>query len=225
MIAKRELKLKAISLRKEGLSLKKIREENDIPLSTLSGWMKDVPLSPEQQEKLRKDWENGLVEARKKAASWHNSQKQTRLEKAEKEASAVINGIDTNDKSSLELALAFLYLGEGAKNKTLTLPNSNPNILLFYILAIETLYDIRRENLTYHLHLRADQNEHDCKKYWCETLHIPLERITYCVFDKRTEGRKTYDSYKGVCLVIGGGIHIQRRLLEISRLYSNMILA
>ncbi len=209
-------------MRKKGKSFKKIRKELGVPLSTLSGWLKCVPLSKKQRERLKRDWQNALVGARKKAVVWHNDQKKQRLEQAKIEARKVVSDISLNDKNILELALAFLYLGEGSKQNTLALGNSNPDILLFYLSAIELLYGAKRASLRYDLHLRADQDPEDLKEYWSRTLSIPTKAIRYCAIDKRTMGKKTYKDYKGVCIVTCFDVALQRRLLEISKIYSNM---
>lgn len=216
------LKSKAIILRRKGLSLKTICKKLKVAPSTVSGWIRGIELTKNQRKKLTADWKNSLARARELAVVWHNTQKKKRLEKAKEEASNVLSHINLNDKNILELVLAFLYLGEGAKGQTLTLANSNPNVLLFYLASIEKIYNINRNKLTYHLHLRADQNKDEMKKYWSKILKVNLERFTYCVLDKRTTGRKTYPNYKGVCLVIGGSLAIQRRLLEISKMYSSI---
>jgi len=47
-----KLKQIAIELRKEGLSYGEIKKEVNVSKSTLSLWLKTVPLTPEQRERL-----------------------------------------------------------------------------------------------------------------------------------------------------------------------------
>lgn len=112
-----ELKEKAVGLRKTGLSIKKIENELGIPRSTLSGWFRYVELSESQKEKLRRDWRNGLITARQKAAIWHKNRKEERIACAKKEALETLSRIDNKDHALLELALSILYLGEGSKKQ------------------------------------------------------------------------------------------------------------
>lgn len=215
-------KSKALILRKKGLSLKTICKKLNVAPSTISGWIKGIELTKAQKRKLKADWRNGLAKARKLAVVWHNTQKTKRLEKAKEEANNVLSHINLNDKNVLELALAFLYLGEGSKKNNLSLGNSNADILLFYLHAIEKLYGLKREFLRYDLHLRADQKPEELKKYWSKILSIPIEAIKYCAIDKRTTGRETHENYKGVCIVTYYNLALQRRLVEISKMYSSM---
>src|SRR3989344_3602666 len=124
-----EYKSDAIRLRKNGISIVKIEQRLKIPRSTLSGWFRDIKLSEKQKEKLLFSKQQGLIKARKNAIVWHNKQKENRLKEAEEAARKVINSINIADRNILELALAMLYLGEGAKKNTETaLGSSSPFI-------------------------------------------------------------------------------------------------
>jgi len=110
-----ELKGNAIRLRKKGFSIVKIERQLGIPRSTLSGWFKDIKLSQKQKEKLLNNKYRALANARKKAVLWQNLQKKKRLQEAKKTAQKTLKNINISNPDILELALAFLYLGEGLK--------------------------------------------------------------------------------------------------------------
>ena len=60
---------KAIELRIQGKTYSEIRSViPNLPKSTLSGWIKDVKLTPEQERKLQKNIEQNSYNARAKAA-------------------------------------------------------------------------------------------------------------------------------------------------------------
>ena len=74
-----------------------------------------------------------LIEARKNAVDWHKDQKIKRLEIAEGQAEKILSLVN-NNKETLELALAMLYLGEGFKKSGGTgMGNSDPLILKFFL--------------------------------------------------------------------------------------------
>src|SRR3989338_10004489 len=75
----------AIALRLKGKSIRDIEATLKINRSTLSGWLKNVPLTPKQKEKLYKQWLEGLARSRLKAAEVHRRNKQVRLAKIYKE--------------------------------------------------------------------------------------------------------------------------------------------
>src|SRR3989344_2074977 len=111
-----DLKYKAIKLRQQGSSLREVEKLLKIPKSTLSGWFKNIELTSEQKQRLKNNLLDNLSKARKNAVIWHNQQKEMRLKTAENEAKNVLSIIDMGDKSILELTLAILYLGAGAKS-------------------------------------------------------------------------------------------------------------
>jgi len=209
-------KQKAVTLRREGNSIKDIEKMLGIPRSTLSGWFRSVPLTKRQQNELKRRAKQGLIKARIEAVKWHNAQKNNRLEKAEQKGSEILKQIPRN-ATTLELALAFLYLGEGSKrNVGTSLGSSDPCIAKFFIRCLQTIYGVQEEKIKCYLHLRADQNSDTMKQYWSKELALPLINFGKASIDKRTEGKATYSHYKGVCLIECGRVDIQRRLMYIA---------
>lgn len=222
MLSKRyEIKEKAIKLRVSGKSIKTIGKELDVPISTLSGWFKNIELTKSQKEKLLENWRIGLIKARAKALIWHHSQKEIRIKKAQEEAVIILNKINTDDINVLELALAMLYLGEGSKTQSTSMSNSNPLIIRFFISALAKIFSIDKNSLKYELHLRSDQNEFDTVDYWSNKLGINKSNFTF-IKDKRIVKAKTYSNYKGVCVVNCGRIAIQRRLVHLGQEFCKM---
>lgn len=220
------LKEKAVQMRREGSSLKDIERALGIPRSTLSGWLKKVHLSAAQKRVLKHRWKLGLVKARKKAVEWHRAGRVERLAHAKESALLTLKQLGTNYEAAWELALAFLYLGEGAKKSEQTsLGSSDEQILKFFVASLKHLYHIEPHELKCELHLRADQSPKKMKLYWSRTLSIPLKNFGAATRDQRTAGRKTYQHYKGVCIVRAPGIAIQRKLVYISREFCNHVSA
>ncbi len=216
-------KAAVLQSRKKGLSFRELEEKFGVPRSTLSGWCKEVSLSPSNEERLQKKWRKGLRKGRIGAVRWHNTQKQIRIDAAKKSAVDVLERIDLTDKNVLETLLAFLYLGEGFKTTSTGIGNSNPLILQFFVSMLRNVYEIPAKKLRCELHLRADQDGEKMKKYWSKSLGIPIKNFTSPHFDKRTIGFPTYPQYKGVCLVRCGNIAIQRKLVYLSEIACKQI--
>ena len=214
------LKGKATRLRKQGNSIKVIEKKLGIPRSTLSGWFKDIELSPNQEEKLFQNWKQALVKARKQSALWHNQQKEQRVEKARVEAAKVLDNLDLPDLHLQELALSILYLGEGKKvSDETSLGSSDPLIVKIFLNLLKRLYKIDLARVRCALFLRADQDTATLKKFWAKQLKLPLETFTRVYKDKRTVGSKTYSHYKGVCSVGYCDVAIKRRLMFLSQMF------
>ena len=209
-------KPKAIALRRKGNAIRDIEKKLGIPRSTLSGWLRSIQLTKRQQTKLKKRAEQGLVKARLEAVRWHNAQKSYRLEKAAQIGEEVLERIP-NDTATLELALAFLYLGEGSKrNIGTSLGSSDPRIAKFFVQCLKKIYGVPVENIRCYLHLRSDQNPEKMKRYWSHELRLLRTNFGKTSIDKRTAGKPTYPHYKGVCLIECGRVDIQRRLMYIA---------
>ena len=218
------IKPTAIELRRQGNSIRSISTDLGIPLSTLSGWLRNISLTPEQKMSLDSNSRRGLEKARVEAVKWHNAGKEERLGEAARQAIETLQNVPTTDEV-LELALAFLYLGEGAKQDKTALGSSNSDILKFFVDAILRLYKVPVVKIKCYLHLRADQNEIKLKEYWAHKLNLPLENFGKTSFDKRTAGSATYEDYKGVCLVDCGRVEIQRRLMYIANGYCDKVVS
>jgi len=220
-----ESKLKAVKMRQQGFSIVKIEKKLGIARSTLSGWLKEITLTPKQKNNLINARKLGLKKARTEAVRWHNAQKNKRLREAKHGAAETLSKIDADDINIIELALAFLYLGEGAKKSPQTaLGSSDPNILKFFLSAIKKIYGLDIKKLRYELYLRADQKPDEIKNFWSKTLKVPPENFRWINVDKRTKGIKTYSGYKGVCSVQCGHVAIQRKLINLADLFSQKII-
>lgn len=217
------LKPTAIQMRYLGNSIKTIEKSLGIPRSTLSGWFRKIMLTSEQLTSLKNAQLKALKKARIKATLWHNQQKSQRIKTAEKQAQQLLNSIDLQNKAIQELAIAMLYLGEGFKKNQLGIGSSSPLILRFFMHVYLNNFNVKKDSLRCELHLRADQNPDETKKYWAKELGIPLKSFTYVTFDKRTKGSKTFDNYNGVCSLICGNIAAQRKLLYIAETYCKKI--
>jgi hypothetical protein len=215
------LKDEVIKLRKEGTSIGVINKRYGIPKSTLSCWFRKIRLNKRQKNKIYKEASIKMDNARKKALLWHHSQKESRLLKAKLEADSVINKINTNDISVIELALSFLYLGEGSKNNLTSMGNTNPLVLNFFIKATKCIYPFAKLGRC-QLHLRSDQNQLNAIKYWSKELGIDKSQFDF-VKDKRIAKSKTYPHYHGVCVARFTEVAIQRRLLFLSHNFCNII--
>lgn len=214
----------AIALRKDGKTYPEIEQMLGINRSTLSCWLSNLAISPAAQQRILKRKQQNLIRAQKLASAWHRNAKTQCTRKIKKRASDLVQDYLVNVQS-ISIALSMLYLGEGFKaSQELGLGSSSPQILLFFLASIESLFGLKRDKLRYELHLRADQNPEELKSYWSKELGVPLENFKYYHLDKRTIGRKTHSEYRGVCSARGGPVEIQRFLIYTSKLFCQKVI-
>lgn len=220
------LKLDALRMRTEGASIRDIEDKLGIARSTLSGWLREVVLLPKYKRRLENRHARALFAAREKAAIWHRAQKTKRVNDAKLYASDFLDSLDKNHHSHLELALAFLYFGEGAKTGTRTsLANSNSDILRFFVVTLEKLYGVTPEDIRCELYLRSDQKPEIEILHWSQVLRIPRKNFSKPTHDARTVGKPTFPGYHGVCAVRCTPVAIQRRLMYIATMFCDRIIA
>jgi hypothetical protein len=131
--------------------------------------------------------------------------------------------IDNNEVA--KIALAMLYLGEGAKWRSRRGPqlgSSDPRIITIYVHLLEKCYGIKKEMIRCMVQHRADQNGEELLRYWAKVIGIPATQFYPSYFDKRSVGKPTKRSdYKGVCAISCPGTHIQLELDIIADIISD----
>lgn len=217
-----ELKETAIILRQSGQSIKTIHHNLGIPLSTLSGWLKDIEISDEHRDKLRQNKEDAWKRAHQKAADWHRTQKALRNLKAKQTAQDTLNHLEITDET-LDLALAILLFGSNPRKDSTPISSSNPKTLRFILTVFHHNYGIDLSTLRYDLSLRSDQDRDTLKEYWAKALAISPDQFKSINIDKRTAGKPTKDDYKGVCIISFSSVAIQRKLRYLYTLFCERI--
>lgn len=227
-MAKFVLREKVRKLRSKGNTYSEIKQILNIPSpkSTLSNWCQDITLPNWYNAKVKKLNLKNLKKAQLNAWASIKKQRQEYLEKIRKDTNLILKKIN---QESLKVALAMLYLGEGAKWKGhsgLMLGSSNPDLILLYISLLEKCYKIKPIQLKCRISYRVDQNIHQLEKYWSIITKIPQENFYKTKPDPRTKGKITKKvDYQGVCVLTCAGTKIQLELEEIARILLNKLRA
>lgn len=222
MRAKSDRRLQAETLRRvQGLSYKEIAALTGINKSTLSGWLRDVPLLPDQEARLqaRLEANRGAFAAR---ALPINRDRHQRARLAAREAGAASAAQLPEHASVDELALAMLYLGEGAKRGgSAEVANMDPEILRFFIWGLQRLFRVDRSRLHLRLHLveAARPEELRLVSWWSNALGCSPEQFRKTQYDRRSKAATITDDYHGVCVVTTHDTFLQQRLLGMAHAY------
>ena len=162
------LKTKAVELRQKGASYGEIKRQLEVSKSTLSAWLKDIPLKEEYKKKF---YTNRILNL----ARGTQSQKERRQREI---AEIIKNAKEEISKSiSLESYRLFgtaLYWAEGNKKHELGITNSDPYLILFMVKWFEKILNVPPTTLKVWLNIYPQQNELSIKKFWSELTGIPL---------------------------------------------------
>ena len=185
------LKKEAIRLRKKGFSYNRIKEKINVSKSTLSLWLKSVPLKPEYRKRL-------YTKRIQNLARGPYSQRERRRREVEniiKEAKREIKG-----PLSFEIYRLFgaaLYWAEGSKSTMFKITNSDPHFILFMVHWVEKMFGISRKELKANLDIHSQQNKKDIEKFWSDLTGIPLERFGKTQIKPYSTGFKKNNLYYG----------------------------
>lgn len=171
-----DLKQKAITLRKQGLSYSEIRRLIPVAKSTLSDWLHSVGLAKYQKQILTEKKQL----AQKKGAATRKTQGVSKelliKQEARTEAKKFI-------ADPLWLVGVILYWGEGSKQKpwTTSVPvqfmNMDPEAHKLFLRWSKKYLQSEDHGLKYEIYIHPTGDTVRARKYWSEKLSVPLEKI------------------------------------------------
>lgn len=204
---------KARALRHEGMTYSEIIEAlgGDIPKNTLSDWVRDVELTPDQQARIRQIERDARARGRPLAAEWHREQKRQRLHNAAAWAAPIAERV-VQDADALMFMAAGLWLGEGDKrDDVLGFANSDPAIIGGWTALLRTCFPIEESKFACQLCLSMGMPEQPLKEFWSVVTGVPLAQFQKSSFDTRPKTKQRVD-YKGVCKVLYFSAELRRQL-------------
>jgi hypothetical protein len=184
-MARIEDKNKAIKMRKSGMSYSQIKAELGVSKSTLSLWLRDLPLSDKRLRELR-DFSQVRIE----------KTRITKLKNKTARRDTVLSRVKidfAHNKNPLFIGGFYLYWGEGTKSAeyTIALTNTDPGIIKTYLAWLRLIH-VDINDCRVKLHLYADQDIKDSIKFWSEITQIPSSHF-YKPYIKETALKsKTY---------------------------------
>lgn len=201
---------RAIRLRLRGYSYSQIKKELSLSKGTLSGWLKNYPLSEKQLRGLR-DFNAQRIE---KYRETRRKQKEKLLKQIYNEEKARIFPFFKRD---LFIAGLFLYLGEGGKTKEseLVISNTNSAIIKIFIHWLKVCFGIKKEKIKIKLHLYKDMDINKEVNFWAKELSVKKSQF-YKPYIKNSN--KSFLTYKngfghGTCNAIIADAALSKKIL------------
>lgn len=219
----KKLKERVIFLRKQGKTYSEINKEVDIlvPKSTLSYWCNNINLTANQQKKINSMAIKNILRGQKLAVTVNKLKREKYLKSVEARVRHLKKIL--NNKNVAKIALTMLFLGEGSKSVkgSLSLGNSNPDIIRLFLSLLRFCHKINERKFRCTLQCRADQNIEELEKFWSKITNIPLAQFYKARIDVRTIGKPSKKKdYKGVCRIDYFSADIFNELIKISELLS-----
>lgn len=189
---KSRLKVRAIKLRKKGLSYSEIREHLPIAKTTLSLWLRDIQLTKKQKERLKQ--KGGQFQHLACAAH-----RRKRIEKTKRIVKKARSEIKASDKNTLHIIGVVLYWAEGSKQKahspSVGVIFSNTDLLMvrIYIKWLKECLELSDKELVFEIYIHESykKSQQDLIKYWSRVTGFPTQR-----FDKIRLKKNKVKSYR-----------------------------
>lgn len=191
-------RIKAIKLRKLGKSYSEIRKQVNVSKGTLSIWLRDIKLSPEQEKKL-------YVERRQKnayrLAKFNQRRRMERTEKTIEEAKKEVRKFLKNPSF---LAGLMLYWAEGDKSdeiEKVKFSNSDPAMTKFMMGWFRNACKVPEEKFRICLHIHKLHCIKDIREYWSEITGVPLPQFYKTQIKPTSLKQRKNKLYNGTCAI------------------------
>lgn len=185
------MKKKAQSMRKRGISYTRIGRELGVPKSTLSFWLKSIPLSKKHRERLYTARIRNMSLGSQSNKERRNREIETIIESAKKEVSSPF----TFD--AYRLFGAALYWAEGSKGGAIEITNSDPLLILFMTHWFADVFKISPSTLKAWLNIYPQQNDKALKRFWSSLTGIPISQFGKSFVKPVSKGVKKNNLYYG----------------------------
>jgi transcriptional regulator with XRE-family HTH domain len=193
-MAKFKQRLQARILRKKGLSVKDIARQIGVSKSTISVWTRDIVLTIEQLEDLRKSMLKGAELGRFRSAKLKREKRLATIERLRNEGIRILAKIDQRE---LLIAGLGLYWGEGSKKgREFSFCNSDPEMVKFFLIWLKNCFGIQAEDLKCSIginHIHTGREE-KVKNFWMQVLGVKADQFTKTTF-KKTNNGKVYENF------------------------------
>lgn len=188
-------KQRAIELRKQGYSYREIRERVPVAKSSLSLWLKDLPLTKDEKQVLKKRTNNNITHGRIKAASELRKRRLERESAWFEEAKTVF---ELHKLEPLFHTGVALYWAEGAKRvNQWSFMNSDEAMIKLVMVWLVRYANISKRDLFFRLYIHKPYAHENCEAWWVEELGVDRAQLTATVYKPTLLGVKKRPQYKG----------------------------
>ncbi len=188
---KSEERMKARSLRQEGCSVAEIAKRTGCSKSSISHWVKGIPLTAEQINRL----ESNQARGRATAANHPNGPRQAwgRI-RSEIEETAVIEVPLEYSRQVLLLIGSVLYWAEGTKKShgTVNFTNSDPAMVALMMRFFREVCGVPEAKFRGVVHIHPHLDAAHAKQFWSKISEIPLTQFnkTQIAVSKASQGKR-----------------------------------
>jgi hypothetical protein len=202
----KELRETARRMRYEAETIVNIARLLNIPKSTARFWVRDITLTEEQVNSIRREHTNYQAQQRGAQA---NREKFLALRMQYQKTGRMRA---RNNPSPLHLMGCMLYWAEGAKHRSnFYFANSDPEMQCVWVRFLREELGVRSDEIAIHLLLHTQEATviEDAKNYWLKVLDLPRSCLRKTIYKTPGKVRKNKLPF-GICGIrVGRGDLVQ----------------
>jgi AcrR family transcriptional regulator len=193
--------------RTEGASIKDIARRVGVSVSSVSHWVRDIELTPEQHAALAL---RNVAYNRQMSGTW----KQAARRRAERRSYQEKGRLLARGGDPLFVAGCMLYWAEGAKHRnSLRFTNSDPQMVRFFVRFLRECFDIDEEAIRVTCNLFADhlERQQEIEQFWLDLAGLPrtcLCKSTVNVYSKYSQKKRQNKLPHGTCRIVVSRTHV-----------------
>ncbi|MBI3320600.1 MAG: hypothetical protein HYZ89_08495, partial [Candidatus Omnitrophica bacterium] len=204
------------SLRRQGLSYREILSQVPFSLSrsTISGWCKEIELSPEQLDRLDQLYRTSSYRNRLLGSKAVQRRRAQEVEAIKTKARSEVARLRKNE---LWLAGLMLYWAEGDKRGKVGLTNSDPKLVRVMMKWFRDYCRVPEEKFKVHLHLHSGHDEESVKAYWVDVTGLKIAQFGKSFVKQEGTGHRKNILYQGTIRIQIGNrdlLHTIRAWIE-----------
>jgi len=217
-------KNRAIDLRKSGYTYSEIQQIiPNLSKGTLSGWLKNIPLSTHDKERILAKMLASSETSRIRGA-WTNKQKAIeRIQKIQKKAEEEFQILS---KKPLFISGLCLYWAEGAKkSRSFQFINSDPEMIKLIIVWLKKILKTQESDIKIRLYIHKVYKNENCEKYWLNITELPNQNLLRTVYKPTIHLIKKNPLYKGCCRIeLKNGSEVFWKIMKWQEMLKNKFL-
>lgn len=217
-----KLKRQVIELRKGGKTYSEIKNVlGYIPKGTLSTWLKNIELTPEQKLRIQQKITDCRMIGRQKGA-WRNHQKRLQRIKSIQMSAKKEYRSFLNDKLFL-MGLA-LYLAEGSRKiERFQFMNSDPYLVKIMIKWLNKIGKIPRDKIKIRLYMHKVYARENCENFWINFLNLNQKQLQKTIYKSTQHLIKKNPEYKGCLRIEIPGTELFWKIMKWRDLFYNSL--
>jgi len=207
-LVKFETKIKARKLREKGLSYKEILEEINISKSTLSIWLREIELTPDQKKRLTNKMDRVRYEVAKRKVAQRIERTKYIIKEAKTEAKTFL-------KNPMFLTGISLYWAEGAKNpkESVRFSNSDEAMVRLIMKWFRGVCGVPEEKFRVHVHIHNLHSRKNVCAFWSKVTGIPLKQFYKTYIKSTSLGQRKNVLYNGTCSIVVNDRKLFRKIM------------